>query len=607
MRASCEAHLNALSALVANLTDELQLEAGPLSECKIQQNELNKVLRILTYKQDIPELLERSQQQLDLLVRYQQHTSDLDGLLALPESDAEQEKQLKQIQKTIKLIAWPSNLPLPRLLQQLEQMQSTLKQALEQIQSKNSEALAHASEKLNLLTSCINAGETLNAQSIIDELTPYLHDPIVSAHIEKTFKAEIARLNELLEWQSFATQAKKEQLCLQMEALAESPNQEPSALAERIKTLQKEWKQLDQQGAQHSRELWQRFHQASQEAYKPCDEHFKRLSQERAWNLSQRKAICEYLSDYFQHLDWAAPDWKAIDQIAHTAKQEWKRFTPVDRSPGKLVQQQFNELISQIDHKINAHKESCAEMKKSLLAQARTLLELEDKRDAAEQIKRLQQEWKTVGTTFHSLERRLWLELREISDEVFAHLKQTQRQDNEKAKQVANHRQKQQQQHLQLLKRMSALCENVEVLYAESTLTPELCLEALNTLKSTSLPAPVIEGFIGRIKRVESLLDNPDTLDALLTRAQEEARLVCIRLEILKQQPSPEEDETLRMAYQMQRLQDSLDSASNLSHDADVTDLITEWSFVSFSWQFNEIEERFYELTQEHSLTETHH
>ncbi|RAU19723.1 hypothetical protein DN062_01165 [Nitrincola tibetensis] len=604
LRASCEAHLNGLNVLVSSLTQQIQLEANPLSELNTQQNELNKVLRILTYKQDIPKLLELAQQQLDLLARYQQHSPNNDELFALPTSDIEQEKQLKRIQKIIKQIAWPSNLPLPLLLQQLEQTQSTLKQALEQTQTKNSEALALASKKLDQLTAFINAGETLNAQSVIDELTPYLNDQVISARIEKSFKSEIARLNELLEWQSFATQAKKEQLCLQMEALAENASLEPSVLAESIKELQKEWKQLDQQGAQHSRELWQRFHQASQEAYKPCDEHFKRLSQERAWNLSQRKAICEYLSDYFQHLDWTAPDWKAIDQIAHTAKQEWKRFTPVDRSPGKLVQQQFNELISQIDTKINAQKESCAEAKKNLLEQARELLDLEDKREAAEQVKRLQQQWKTVGTTFHSLERRLWLELREISDAVFAHLKQTQRQDNEKAKQVANQRQKQHQQHLQLLKHMAALCENTEVLYAESTLTPELCLEALNTLKSTSLPAPVVEGFTGRIKRVEGLLENPDALDTLLTSAQEEARLVCIRLEILKQQPSPEEDETLRMAYQMQRLQDSLDSASSLSHDADVTDLITEWSFVSFSWQFNEIEERFYELTQEHSLTE---
>lgn len=78
--------------------------------------------------------------------------------------------------------------------------------------------------------------------------------------------------------------------------------------------------------------------------------------------------------------------------------------------------------------------------------------------------------------------------------------------------------------------------------------------------------------------------------------AEREVRELCIRLEILLGQPSPEEDQAQRMEYQMRRLQQALEEQERAPSRTDVLELDLEWNCLAFNALFPELRQRFAQL-----------
>ncbi|WP_417579120.1 DUF349 domain-containing protein [Nitrincola sp.] len=423
------------------------------------------------------------------------------------------------IKQALKLHPWPPTLQTALDLKALTATGQQTEKRLKQLKQQDKAVLAEIEEQLNLLDSHIKQGETLKAQEKLESLNKSIKNAQLTEPLQQQLRHLTAQVNEVTEWQQFATISKKEQLCIAMEALIDSPLA-PVALAEQIRELQQQWKQLDQQSPAPVKQLWERFHSASRQAYQPCDVYYKERSQLRAWNLSQRELICQHLETYFSALDWSQPDWRALEQILKSAKQEWREFSPVDRAPGKLLQTRFQQLIDQAEQALQAHRSDCAAQKQALVDQAQQLTQAEDVIAAAEGIKALQQAWKAIDSTAKHKERKLWEAFRNHGDQVFAQLR-------------------------------------------------------------TQLQA----------SKVDSV--NPSSADE---DRHTDARLLCIRLEILFNQPSPESDQYLRMEYQMERLQEALEPCSESERKVAVQQVIDEWQEAGFADEFEALQQRFNSL-----------
>ena len=79
------------------------------------------------------------------------------------------------------------------------------------------------------------------------------------------------------------------------------------------------------------------------------------------------------------------------------APQEWRRHFPVERAPGRKLQDEFDAILGRLHKKLTAWHAHNAAQKQSLIRKAEQLLALEDGREAVESIKRLQAQWKDVG------------------------------------------------------------------------------------------------------------------------------------------------------------------------------------------------------------------
>ena len=548
-----------------------------------------------------------------------ERTDSLNQLLSRSEEIAadglEKNLQLsKELTSCLNHIDWPVEIAKPEIMNKLQNAltvsESRLK-SLKLAEADNSQELKNSIKKLG------NAIDDGNVE-IADELHRETRNLLthLSHKEQKDFEHKInlltGQLNELRDWKGFATNPKKEQLCVAMEALRDSDTA-PKDRSDAIKSLQEEWKKLGNTRSNEEKVLWSRFKEASDAAYEPCKVYFLELQELRQYNLQQREIICEQLETYLANNNWIQPDWKAVDKIIHTAKKEWLLFAPVDRTKIKGVQNRFNRVIQPLTAKLNAEKDKNIELKIKIVSEAQLLLEQSDAHEASNAAKALQRKWQDIGLDHRAKGQKLWKEYRSVCDNIFQRVEnelkssEQEQQNNlavaqeisDKVNELAaledqklassqkefaelceafknvgalprSYRQDIHQQFNQICsnyrERFSGLSQRAKTAqFTEMERKAELC-ERLEAGKSQELidqlsqqwsahlaiPETFQKAIETRWHVAQDLTINASSNDLASNAA--ERRLLCIRLEILAGLESPKEDEKQRMEYQVNRL-----------------------------------------------------
>lgn len=355
------------------------------------------------------------------------------------------------LEKNISQIAWPGSYPPSLMLRQAGETVENLDKAIIEVKKNQGEALETAKAKLEQLSEYIDEGAAKSATGLIREIRGLVNQlgNRKTAAMGKQLAHLSHRLDELNDWKSFAATPKKEMLIKKMEGLVESdlPMQDRANL---IKELENEWKSLGRGGKDkaESDELWERFKRAGDSAYEPCKKYFSDQRLLRKENLHQRKILCDELEHYVTSMNWDEADWKKVEKVVHLGRDEWKKFSPVDRSAGKQVQQRFDRLMGEINDKLNIQRKANTNIKHDLVNQMEALVECEELGAAINDAKRLQKDWQNVGITFRSDDRRLWKAFRTACDQVFDRRNQEQQVRDE--------------ERLEQFRLAEALCEKLE-------------------------------------------------------------------------------------------------------------------------------------------------
>ncbi len=521
----------------------------------------------------------------------------------LADTQSSPKKLLDKAQSLLIQIDWPTQLSQPEPLQQLKNRMSELRQTISQIKQDAREHSDQLNTQLDQLEQLIEQGNVVDADKLNAKLRESLGN-LASAlpdSIENRHRLLNARLAELRDWQGFAAAGKKEALCGQMEALV-GVEMEPQALADKIRTLQQEWKQVDATDPVHSQKLWKRFHEAGEKAYEPCQAWFGGQRKKREYNLEQRRQICEQLSLYIEQMNWEQADWHAVEAVSRTARDEWRQFSPVDRAPGKPLQQTFNTLLRDLDNRIKSFRQQCGEAKEALIARAAELAQLEDVQAAAEGAKELQREWKASGPTFRSRERALWQAFRGHCDTIFDRLK-NERQVQAKAEKAAAKTQRAQEtldnHSLEALEQLDKLASQTEEELANEGNSDTLATLLTQAITGRSPGTQWRERMSQRLEAIRLISSGARSIEEQLGLTERQARELCIRLEILLGVPSPESDEALRMEYQMERLSQALEQQDCEPTPAALQALNLEWLTLPYYWHFTDLRQRFENLLEQ--------
>jgi hypothetical protein len=510
------------------------------------------------------------------------------------------------------------------------------RKALAEKQQAHAQALRQIGGLIRKAQSSLSEGSTGRAAGLRRAIEEKLADsPALPAHLSNQLQQLDKKLAELKDWKNFTVAPKRMELMEEMESLV-GATLEPPVLAERIKSLQEDWRTLSKGAGENLEADWQRFQEAAQKAYQPCREYFEAQALQRQDNLQHRTALFERLAAFEAGHNWEQPDWRTVIVALRESRQEWRRYPAVDRAPGKALQQKFDAVTASLQARLDAEYARNIKAKEALVERAQRLLGSEDSRKAIEDVKALQQQWRTVGMVPRPEDQRLWEQFRQHCDAVY---QKRQHESNEytasleanKAKAVALC------EELESIARLSgkellegaAKAPDLRVafealgefpraeargLHARFERALESCERSVARQKAsdadrswsdlfdvanrvrayrlaTSRAADAaecdalrqeVETHIAAVARwpkggLETLKKELDRGNSGDIAANEKAlRLLCIRAEILTDTPTPPEDQSLRREYQVQRLIKNMGQGSS-ADETTLDAMAMEW------------------------------
>jgi len=237
---------------------------------------------------------------------------------------------------------------------------------------------------------------------------------------QSTLTPKVVELREVADWQRWANVGIQEQLCEKMEALAQV--EDPEQVASTIRELQQQWRQASDVPRAQGAALWQRFKTAHDAAWGRCEAHFAAQAAVRAENLAKKTALCERAEALADSTSWISTadelkklqaEWKTIGQVSRgQEKAIWDRFrTACDRF--------FTRRQADLAQRKTVWAENLAR-KEALCVKAEALAGSTDWEPAANEIRKLQAEWRTIGPVKKTRSEAIWQRFRAACDAFFS-------------------------------------------------------------------------------------------------------------------------------------------------------------------------------------------
>ncbi len=193
-----------------------------------------------------------------------------------------------------------------------------------------------------------------------------------------------------------------------------------------LQKLHEDWKEVGPVPQEKKEEVWERFKAASDKINAIRREHYAKLEESQKANLEAKKALCEKAEDllnteYTSVNAWQKKSdelseifgvWKTVGLASKKDNEEiWTRF----KAAMDAFFQKKKEFFASMKDKQNEN----LERKTQLCAEAEALMESTDWKNATEQLKKIQEEWKTIGPVPKRHTDKIWKRFRAACDTFF--------------------------------------------------------------------------------------------------------------------------------------------------------------------------------------------
>ncbi|XOV89581.1 MAG: DUF349 domain-containing protein [Pseudomonadota bacterium] len=534
---------------------------------------------------------------------------------------------LTRLSASLARVSWPEGFPRP---DHLDLAQAQLERLVAE-HDRAEQFRVDIDGRLAKLASQIEAGESRAASKTLSNLNRKLgnvKDKPTTA--QKDLLARLSQaLRDLKDWQGFATTPKRLELCEKMEALARETAIHPAEKATAIKELQETWKTLGPSDYAEGQLLWSRFREAADLAFKPCAEFFQQQREAREQNVLAREGICAELEAFNLDHNWDAPDYKQVADLISSTLRRWRDHEDIPRGRFKKLQNRFTAALDPLQAKLKAEQEKNRERKVALIEQLTDLLATDnpDVNAAINAAKSAQQAWKTIGVTERRVDQKLWKAFRKQCDLVFALRDQARDAAKQEAQAARGRAGEVATRFAQAIKTGEVTRGSIKAFRAEfDALLPRggeqrglekefrdlvgqaekrirqqakdqtrhllsevrrrglLCRQQESGAATPEQVDAEWEGDITLPPDIQAQLDQrrqqATTADSKLLAANlEAAALLCVRIEILADMESPADAKTLRMQYQVERLNRELSQGQKETRtpDQQLSDLIMLW------------------------------
>ncbi len=526
-------------------------------------------------------------------------------------------KQIKTVNTSLKQLHWPKAFPDLIFIDEVKAYVADWQAQLEAKRNAYQAELDKLHKRINRLQASTKRGTVKLAQRELGVISNKVeqYSGKDRAALDKRLLKASAAVSKMSDWKDFATEPKFIELCEQMEALANS-KLHPDKLAKQIKKLQESWKSLGH--TQSADTHWERFKTAADAAYAPCASFFEKRHKTREKNLATREKLLTELKQLLETTEWDSyKEHKAIEKSLRDSMHQWRKIKEVDPKAGEKQWKRYNKLRDELYAKLEPVYSSNLEAKQELLAKAENLLEQDVQDKTLGKLQYLQKNWSEVGITRRKDDQKLWKKFKRTTDAIYANI-QGQRKAKRAAEdeQLNAYRKliKQMQSLAKTAGDLTALDSGFEELKAKYQNLPELpkdlpeklitginkdyqrasadCQKAHDRLiqKGKNQAWEVLAKKAALCSQLENLRCRGDVASEKLSKVREQMdaqvvndkeltkhfmqrlnkldvtdrskyselrRRLCIDLEILLDQSSPNQDQALRTQIQLERMQKS--------------------------------------------------
>ena len=201
------------------------------------------------------------------------------------------------------------------------------------------------------------------------------------------------------------------------------------SLTKSFKALQKyheEWKEIGPVPQDKKEELWNRFKSATDKINKIRREYYSKLQEDQTENYATKTALCDKADELIAEELNSVNAWqKKSDELSELLKV-WKTVGPASTKQNEELWARFKQSMDNFFAKkkvfFDALKEQQTEnfnRKVQLCVEAEALQESTEWKKATEQLKKLQEEWKTIGPVPKKRSEKVWKRFRAACDAFF--------------------------------------------------------------------------------------------------------------------------------------------------------------------------------------------
>jgi len=224
---------------------------------------------------------------------------------------------------------------------------------------------------------------------------------------------------ELEDWKRWANVDVQQTLIDRIEKLKQS-NDLPK-VAKELRQIHEDWKKAGAATPDKAQELWHRYKAIRDEIKARCDAFFEKQNEERIENQKLKEALCVQVEAVKDSEDWnrtadaikeIQTHWKKIGPVPQEASDAlWKRFRAACDFFFDRRTQGFDQLKSERDLNLAA--------KVALCERAEAIQDSTAWQETANELKRLQSEWRAVGAVPRKKSDEVWNRFRTACDRFF--------------------------------------------------------------------------------------------------------------------------------------------------------------------------------------------
>jgi hypothetical protein len=204
-----------------------------------------------------------------------------------------------------------------------------------------------------------------------------------------------------------------------------------------LNELHEEFKHIGPVPRDEQENLWQRFKAASDAVYDRRKEFFEGQKEVFKKNLTEKEALIGLLTPFGEFKADRIKDWNTKTKEILDIQKAWEKIGPVPKESGKDVNKAFWASFKQFFHHKNLFFKELDEIRatnqkkaEELITQAEALMENTDWQSTANQLVKLQQEWKKLGPTPEKNRDALYKKFKTACDSFFENRRSSTKQAN---------------------------------------------------------------------------------------------------------------------------------------------------------------------------------